>query len=200
VEQAQLETEIDVYFLLEDGQRPQVCTHDMLGVGQGFLRKYDEYGEVINAMEEEKDEQGKNYGFAIALNDDLLSGTSSKCLSYKSPCLVNVNSNGEPFDVLNLELWTFTPCFCIDTAEQLEMTQFFVQESIRNMSMQSTGSDRSNFSSRDLNRDQFYRRVGHNDSHEEVREQWHYRNMMDGVGVAGPRALGATPRFQRSPS
>lgn len=203
IEQAQLESEIDVYFLLDDGQRAQVCTHDMIGVGQGHLQKYDQYGEIVESVEEAEARDGKNFGFAIALNDDLLSGTSSKCSSYKNPCLVDVNSNGKPFEVLNLELWTFTPCFSLDSAEQLEMTQFFVQESIRNLSIQSNGStntDRSSFSSRDLARDQFYRRVGHNDSHEEVREQWQYRNMMDGGGVAGPRALGASPRFSNSTS
>ncbi len=201
IEQAQLESEIDVYFLLDDGQRPQVCTHDMIGMGQGFLQKYDELGQVSETVEEAEEKHGKNHGFAIALNNDLLSGTTSKCSSYKNPCLVDVNSNGKTFEVLNLELWTFTPCFSLDSAEQLEMTQFFVQESMRNLSMRSNGStntDRSNFSSRDLSRDQFYRRIGHNDAHEEIRDQWQYRNMMDGGGVAGPRALGGSPRFSNS--
>lgn len=199
IEQAQMESEIDVFFLLEDGQRPQVCTHDMIGVGEGSLQKYDLYGEVTETVEEAERIHGKNYGFAIALEDDLLSGTTSKCSSYKNPCLVDPDSNGESFEVINLELWTFTPCFSLDSAEQLEMTQFFVTESIRNISMRSsTSTDRSVFSSQDLSRDQFYRRVGQNDSHEELRERWQYRNMMDGGGVAGPRAMGASPRFNDS--
>jgi len=201
IEQAQMEGEIDVFFLLEDGQRPQVCTHDMIGVGEGSVQKYDQYGEITETTEEAEARLGKNYGFAIALNDDLLSGTTSKCSSYKNPCLVDVNSHGEPFEVLNLELWTFTPCFSLESAEKLEMTQFFVSESIRNVSMRSTAStDRSVFSSQDLSQDQFYRRVGHGDDHEELRERWQYRNMMDGGGVAGPRGMSATPRFNNSTS
>lgn len=199
IEQAQMESEIDVFFLLEDGQRPQVCTHYMIGVGEGSVQKYDMYGGITETTEEAELRSGKNYGFALALNGDLLSGTTSKCSSYKNPCLVDANSNGEPFEVLNLELWTFTPCFSLESAEKLEMTQFFVAESIRNISMRSsTSTDRSIFSSQDLSQDQFYRRVGQRDNHEELRERWQYRNMMDGGGVAGPRGIGASPRFSNS--
>ena len=199
IEQAQMESEIDVFFLLEDGQRPQLCTHGMIGVGEGYLQKYDQYGEVIETMAEVELKRGKNYGFAVALQDDLLAGTTSKCSSYKNPCLVDPESNGEAFQVLNLEVWTFTPCFSLETAQQLEITQFFLSESMRNMSIRSsTSTEPSVFSSQDLSRDQFYRRVGQNDDHEELRERWQYRNMMDGGGVAGPRAMGATPRFNNS--
>jgi hypothetical protein len=197
VEQAQMEGEIDVFFFLEDGQKPQLCTHDMIGVGEGSLQKYDSYGEITETTEEAEVRTGKNYGFALALNDDLLSGTTSNCSSYKNPCLVDANSHGEPFEVLNLELWTFTPCFSLESAEKLEMTQFFVSESMRNVSMRSTTStERSVFSSQDLSQDQFYRRVGQGDDHEELRERWQYRNMMD--TDRGPSGLGASPRFNNS--
>lgn len=197
MEQAQLEGEIDVYFLLQDGQLPQVCTHDTIGVGEGALQTYDSEGNVIETVDE------KNYGFAIALTDDLLTGTTSKCSSYKNPCLVDPNSYGEPFEVLNLELWTLTPCFSLESAEKLEMTQFFVRQSVHNMSMMSSSSIKTNqsqFTSRDLDHNQFYRRVGHGDDHEEIREQWQYRNMMDGGGGT-KRGIGSgTPRFNNSTS
>jgi hypothetical protein len=201
LEQAQMEGEIDVFFLLQDGQGAQVCTHNMIGVGEGATQKYDFEGEITQTVEEAEELHGKNYGFAIALKDDLLSGTTSKCSSYQNPCLVDADSYGEPFEVLNLELWTLTPCFSRESAEKLEMTQFFVQQSIRNMSIRSSSSvrtDISQFSSRDLDRDSFYRRIGQGDDHEALREQWQYRNMMDGGGVAGPRGLGASPRFSNS--
>ena len=139
----------------------------------------------------------KDYGFAIALEDDLLSGTSSKCQSYTSPCLVNCDSNSEAFEVLNLELWTFTPCFEEEAAEKLEMTQFFISESIRNSSIDSsTCSDGSSlFSSRDFDQKQFYRKVGHDDANEELRERWQYRNMMDGDLGNNSKGLLVSPHF-----
>jgi len=202
IDQAQMEGEIDVYFLLQEGLHPQVCTQKLLGVGEGSVQKYGSEGNVMETMEEAEALHGKNFGFAIALNDDLLSGTTSKCSSYQNPCLVDATSNGEPFEVLNLELWTLTPCFSLDSAEKSEMTQFFVQQSVRNMSMMSASSIHTNnpspFSSQDLDRDKFYRRIGQGDDHEELREQWQYQNTMNGHGVQSPRGMGASPRFSNS--
>ena len=114
-----------------------------------------------------------------------------------SPCFVDSNSNGEPFEVLNLELWTLTPAFSQESAEKLEMTQYFVSESIRSTARSdSQASSSSRFSSRDLDRHSFYRRVGHDDSHEELRDQWQLRGMMDGEGT-GNRGMGASPRFSK---
>jgi hypothetical protein len=183
-EQAEMESEIDVFFLLEEGQKPQCCTSDILGLGGGKLKEYDLNGHVIGM-----DNDNEEYGFAIALQDDLLSGTTSKCHTYKNPCLADVSSNIETFEVLNLELWTFTPCFTLDSAEKLEMSQFFMSESIRHASMNS-GSMNSDtlridsgdimFGSRDFDQHEFYRRIGHGDANEELRERWQYRSMMDG--------------------
>lgn len=197
LEQAQMEGELDVHFLLQDGQRPQVCTHDMLGVGEGSVRRYDYEGNVEQTEEELESTQGKNYGFAIALSDDLLSGTTSQCSSYKNPCLVDPNSKGETFEVLNMELWTFTPCFTLDSAEKLEMTQFFVSKSIRSRSSNSSQRSGSGFSSRDLNQNQFYRRVGKDDSFEELRERWQF-NSATNAAAGSPRGMGASPRFNGS--
>eukprot|EP00934_Nitzschia_sp_Nitz4_P001821 Nitzschia sp. Nitz4//scaffold20_size174350//59211//60872//NITZ4_002092-RA/size174350-processed-gene-0.19-mRNA-1//1//CDS//3329541779//1821//frame0 len=195
IEQAQMESEIDVYFLLDDSYLPQVCTHELLGVGEGELDQ-DGAPTGVDEIPSTKHEM-KNFGFAIALEEDLLAGTTSKCQSYQNPCLVDPDSTGEPFEVLNLELWTFTPCFSLDSAEKLEMTQFFVSESIRNSSIRSVGSVQSretSFSARDLDQTEFYRRLGHGDDHSELREQWQYRNMMDGAAVK-QRGIGASPRF-----
>jgi hypothetical protein len=99
IEQATLESEIDVYFLLESGARVQLCTHDRIGVGVGNMNHYDSMGNCIETEEDEEKRNGKNYGFAICLEDDLLSGTTSRSACYKSPCFVDPDSNGEPFEV-----------------------------------------------------------------------------------------------------
>eukprot|EP00980_Cylindrotheca_fusiformis_P030776 scaffold25411_cov152-Cylindrotheca_fusiformis.AAC.3 len=178
-EQAELESEIDVFLQLEVGEKPQCCTSNKLGIGAGKLIDYDLDGYGIGT-----DSDNEGDGFAFALEDDLLSGTTSKCQTYKNPCLVDGSSTIETFEVLNLELWTFTPCFSLDSSEKLEMTQFFMSESIRSASLMSERSQRSRsdsiFGSRDLDQNLFYRRIGHEDANEELRERWHYRNMMDG--------------------
>ena len=196
IEQAQMESEIDVYFYLGNEHRVQCCKSDIIGIGEGNLAKYDIYGRLIED-DELSDENSKNFGFAIALQDDLLSGTTSKCSSYKNPCFVDPDANGEPFEVLNVELWTFTPCFTLDSAEKLEMTQFFVSESMRNTSINSSSGRSETFSGRDLTQNEFYRRVGHGDNHEELRERWQYRGMMDGT-LQTNRGIGATPRFNNT--
>jgi hypothetical protein len=199
IEQAQLESEIDVYFLMGSQYRAQCFHRGILGVGEGGVQIFDENGEVVENETGSEDEEtkGKNFGFAIALRDDLLSGTTSRCSSYKSPCLADTSSKGEPFEVLNLELWTFTPCISLDSAEKLEMTQFFVSESIRNASINSATSNSSQFSSTELVQDEFYRRVGQGDDQAEIRERWQYRNMMDG-GAMPSRGIGASPRFSNA--
>jgi len=196
IEQAEMEGEIDVYFLLGDGQRPQCCTSHRIGIGEGSIHSYNKDGSLRESAEESETKKGKSYGFAFALEDDLLSGTSSKCSSYKNPCFVDSESRGEPFQVLNLELWTFTPCFSLDSAEKLEMTQFFVSESIHNSSISSNASSNP-FSSNELSQTEFYRRVGQNDEHEELRERWQYRNMMDG-GMGSGSSILKTPHFNNS--
>ena len=212
LEQAQLESEIDVYFLLSKENLVQCSPHDMLGVGEGNVLSYDEYGRVLEERDEDTndgDDDGKPFGFAIALEDDLLAGTSSRCSSYKNPCLVDpTKERGEAFYVLNLEVWTFTPCMTVDSAEKLEMSQFFIQESIRSTINSNNNSLRSHSNNKSGtfgsasgsefgNQEKFFRRVGHDDDNEANRERWHYRNMMDGGNNSTGRPVmgGSSPRF-----
>jgi hypothetical protein len=193
IEQATLESEVDVYHLVEQEVHIQMCTNDKIGVGVGNMNRYDSLGNIVESEQDEEKRNGKNFGYAICLGDDLLSGTTSRSACYKSPCFVDQNSNGEPFDVLNMEAWTLTPAFSQEAAEKLEMTHYFLSESIR-----STGrtihsmSSNDTFSSRDLDQHSFYRRIGHDDSHEELRDQWQLRKMLDGDGGRG---MGASPRY-----
>jgi hypothetical protein len=203
IEQAQLESEIDVHLLFGDRHMVQCSTHKMLGIGEGEILEYDEFGNLIES------ELGDNLGFAIALSEDLLSGTTSQCPSFKNPCLTNPDSRGEPFKVLNLEVWAFTPCMTVEAAERLEMSHFYITESMRNLNSSSFRSHSRNpsimsqfssasasaFGSEDFDQEKFYRRVGHGDENEANRERWQYRNMMDGGGGAPGRGIGGSPRF-----
>lgn len=184
IEQAQMESEIDVFFLLDKAARIQTCTHNRIGVGVGNMNKYDAEGLILQTELEAEEENGKNFGFVIALEDDLLSGTTSQSPSYKNPCLCDPSSHGEAFQVLNVELWSLTPAFSEESAERLEMTQYLVSESVRNSfhnsvrssartsSRSYTSSDGVGFSSRDLTQEKFYHKIGDHDDHQELREKW----------------------------
>jgi len=186
-EQAQLESEIDVFMCQNQNQFVQMCRHDAMAVGgDDGAEPIDEFN-VPAAMEDV--ETG---GFAIALEEDLMCGTTSPSKTFKSPALYGSGAKTAVFDVAGLEIWSFTPCLDVKSAEKLEMTKYFIEESMRGSS-HSVESDRS-FGSRDLIQEKFYRRVGDDLESEERRQRWQYANMMnpsDGTS----RGLGATPRF-----
>jgi TLD len=193
IEQATLENEIDAYHLLDQDSHVQMCTSDKIGVGVGNMNRYDSRGNIVESEHDEEIRNGKSFGYAICLEDDLLSGTTSRSACYKSPCFVDSESNGEPFDALNLEAWTLTPAFSQEAAEKLEMTQYFMSESIRSTVRSMSSID--TFSSRDLDQHSFYRRLGQGDSHQEIRDQWQFRTMQGGDGGGETGMGGVSPRY-----
>mmetsp|Transcript_21792 Transcript_21792/g.47567 ORF Transcript_21792/g.47567 Transcript_21792/m.47567 type:complete len:677 (-) Transcript_21792:46-2076(-) len=189
-EQAHLESEIDVYFYSGLNDYVQLCTADKLAVGGGELDTTgkEEHGDDVAGAPYVYLEEGEHYGFGIAVCSDLLQGTSSPCATFRNPCLVNHSSKGEVFEIVNLEVWSFTPCETLDAAEKLEMTKFFVQESVLS-SISSLDSARfesgmhsrrtSILSGADLKQENFYRRVGQEDEEDRLeRMGWEYQNMM----------------------
>jgi hypothetical protein len=199
-DQAQLESEIDVYMYTGSNELVQACRHDELAVGGDDSLPNVVEAESCSKLPEPPDTATRDLsaGFAIALNEDLMAGTSSPSGTFGNPSLSG--SKDGYFEVSNLEVWTLSPAFDVKSAERLEMTKFFIHESIRGTrsSTRSELSDRSSassaFSSRDLVQEQFYRRVGHDPEASERRERWQRTNMMDGTDSA-PRGMGASPRF-----
>jgi TLD len=212
-DQAQLESEIDVYMCAHADSLCQLCRYDSLaiggddgGAGAGGLQNDgdDDHFPIPAAMEDLA--QG---GFAFFLEEDLMCGTTSPCATFTSPALYGKGDKSNAFDVAGLEIWSFTPCHDVKSAEKLEMTQFFIEESTRgshyspstSSSRQSSilgpSSDSSMFTSRDLIQEDFYRRVGEDLEGDERRQRWQYANMMHPTGTGGGagRGLGATPRF-----
>ena len=193
-EQAHLESEIDIFFYSGLNDYVQLCTSDKIAVGGGELDTTgkEEHGNDGAAAQYVYLEEGEHYGFGIAVADDLLHGTSSPCATFRNPCLVNHSSRGEVFEIVNLEVWSFTPCDTVDAAERLEMTKFFVQESVLSSIASSPDCDNpgsfasgmhsrgtNQFSGADLNQEQFYRRVGQENVDDEV--EWmgfEYQNML----------------------
>lgn len=200
-EQAQLESEIDVFPFNGSNSYVQLCTTDKLALGGGTKFSPDaESGDVSLIPDEPVDDIGvyldwSNYGFGLALDDLLLHGTTSPSATFGNANLVNNGKGGECFDVLNLEVWTFTSAETEQKAERSEMSIFFVQESLRESMTSSslrsvTNHTGSTFSSDDFDREKFYRRIGE-DEDDTDRVGWEYANMMSGNPYSTMRGLGS---------
>jgi hypothetical protein len=119
LDQAKLESELEVFYWSGKNMFVQYCTHDMLAVGGGLLRD--------DNRDDLPDEQPDMGGFGLAVDSDLLRGTSSPCATFQSPPLSRLHSNGSPFEILNMEVWTLTPCGSAAEAENMEMTALFLE-------------------------------------------------------------------------
>lgn len=130
---AQMETEIDVFFAIDtDDFEHQVCHHDLLGLGNGD-------------------------GMAFLVGAFLDKGTSETCPAFHSPCLAESST----FGIVNLEVWSFSPCETERDAEELELALMKPDDNV------STASP-----------DDFYMRIGEDFESQERRDRWQYLNMM----------------------
>lgn len=117
IDQAHMESELDVYPWSGENNCVQLCTHEKIAVGGGEPK-------------EEKKADGPDapvYGFGLAIEKDLLYGTSSHCATFTSPPLSLKHSDGSPFEIVNLEVWSLTPCMTLEEAEKLELGQLFLR-------------------------------------------------------------------------
>jgi len=95
---ASKDKELRVFPYSFDNNYVQLCDRDRLLVGGGDGGdNYERYC----------------YGFGIALEADLLSGTSCPCTTFQSPSLSKIHSDGSTFEIRNLEVWTLTPCLSV---------------------------------------------------------------------------------------
>ena len=195
-EQAQLESEIDVYAYSGLNDLFQVCDEYRIAIGGGKLipdwatahvgfdtGSPDDYA-ALAGIDVESLERGENFGFGLSLDEDLRSGTTSPCGTFRNPCLINNLSKGEMFEVANLEVWSFTPCSDTNAAERMEMTRYFMEESIRNTSLHSEKSGSTQysnpFSSQEEFQADFYRRVGQQPSDDKRNSSYEYRHLVAG--------------------
>lgn len=116
IDQAQLESEIDVYPWLGNNYMVQFCDSERIAVGGGDI---DSNGEAESS--------GVLSGFGLSVDRNLLSGTTSPCATFGNPSLCGENDGGV-FDVANLEIWTFTPCSSEKAAEKLELGKLFLAQ------------------------------------------------------------------------
>ena len=132
VEQAVLESELEVFPLTGANEFVQLCRRDRIGLGGGEVEILD----VGNGSNEDRElvSEGsdQHYGFAISLAAELNWGTTSTSETFGSPCLTRRESRGAKFDVANLEVWAMTPYDTVGEAEQDEASRlFFYEEEVK---------------------------------------------------------------------
>lgn len=133
LDQAKLESELDVFYWAGKNDLVQLCTHDLLAVGGGEFRSFRKGQNDSFSEDEERDmpppqsRKTDKGGFGLAFDAEILRGTSSPCATFNSPPLSREHPDGSPFEIVNLEVWTMTPCMNVDDAEQLEMRKLFLE-------------------------------------------------------------------------
>lgn len=120
-DQAHVESEIDVYPFTGVNSNVQLCLHNQLAVGGGAIEAAD--------REDDPEIKDHEWGFGLTVTDNMLKGTSSPCLTFGSPSLSAVHSDGSVFEIMNLELWTLTSCRSLDEAERMELGKLFLEQS-----------------------------------------------------------------------
>ncbi|KAL7541577.1 hypothetical protein ACHAXR_011041 [Thalassiosira sp. AJA248-18] len=134
LDQAKLESELDVFYWTGRNDLVQYCTHDMIAVGGGTFQ--DDVRDDVTDSDEQRELPPQNPvftkadkgGFGLAIDSELLRGTSSPCGTFQSPPLSKSHANGSPFEILNIEVWTMTPCGNVAEAENLEMKTLFLEK------------------------------------------------------------------------
>lgn len=109
-EQIRLESDISVFKWSQENRNIQMSDRTKIAIGGGIPENGEE----------------KDWGLGIALDDVLYQGSTSPCITFRSPNLVSGSSQGDLFNVSNLEVWTLTPCWNEKEAEQLELGRMFV--------------------------------------------------------------------------
>ena len=138
IDQAQLESELDVFPWTGENNFIQLCTSNKIAVGGGTKEKSADDTKMVNAAESEQTREGQitswdmddspPFGFGLAIEDNLLIGSSNPCLTFKSPPLSKKHPDGSSFEILNLEVWTLTPCMSVEEAEKLELSRLFLEK------------------------------------------------------------------------
>ena len=144
IDQAQMESELDVFPWTGQNNFVQLCTSNKIAVGGGTEEQKADVVEDakmdVDANPDEGDQKtswdmddAPTFGFGLAIEDNLLIGVSSPCVTFGSPPLSKKHSDGNPFEILNLEVWTLTPCNTMEEAEKLELSRLFLESNSPSM-------------------------------------------------------------------
>ena len=142
IDQARRESEIDVFPYTGDNNSIQYCINDRIAVGGGNPVHDTQQEQQESSLDNNKTTANtsssqptniitfKDYewGHGLSVQNDMLEGTSSPCLTFGSPPLSKIHADGSIFEIINLELWAFTPCYTLEEAEKLELGKLFLEQ------------------------------------------------------------------------
>jgi hypothetical protein len=114
------DNEMEVYPYTGNNELVQYCTKRAVAVGGGDYKDSSESCPYT----------GEPTGIGLMIDADLLGGETNSCSTFANPRLCGRSSNSNEFDIVNLEVWTVTPCTSEPEAELLEMRRLFVEENI----------------------------------------------------------------------
>ena len=106
---------LEVYPFTGADDMVQYCSSQMIAVGGGDWMVSSPFG----------NEEAK--GIGLLLDGDLQGGESYSCATFCNPCL----SHNNEFSILNIEVWTLTPCMTEDEAEKLHQRKQLVEANRR---------------------------------------------------------------------
>jgi len=126
IDLAQLESEIDVFPWAGNDHCVQMCKHDKIavGCGQASRKNHDDGIESKSGSVSPSDCFG---GFGIAIEENLLYGTSSTCATFNNPSLSKIHEDGSPFEIVNMEVWAMTAATTEEQAHNLEFGKLFFE-------------------------------------------------------------------------
>jgi len=125
IDQAQLESEIEVYPWTGCNNCVQICNSQHLIVGGGAALEDRSDGVIIS---DHQAEDGKEYGLGLVIEGrSMLYGTSCQSATFNNAPLSSDHADGSPFEIANLEVWTFSPANSVELAERLELGSLFLE-------------------------------------------------------------------------
>lgn len=121
MEQAQQETDLEVFPYSYENPFVQVCQTDKVAVGGGTpsLPREVQGGTLVPPAA---------FGAALAFEgSSMMEATSAPCLTFRSPSLSKLHHDGSRFELINLEAWSFTPCITLAEAQRMECHNLFLK-------------------------------------------------------------------------
>lgn len=108
IDLASLESDGEVFPWTGRDRLIQHCTSDRIAVGGNS-------------------ENDGGSGFGLVIEKNLLRGTSNFSTTFNSPPLSQIRKPGESFEIVNMEVWTLTPCMDVHEAEKMEFGRLFLE-------------------------------------------------------------------------
>jgi hypothetical protein len=106
---------LEVYPFTGSDDLVQYCSNQMLAIGGGDWSVDSPFS------------KNEKKGIGLLVDGDLQGGESYSCATFCNPKLSRRNE----FSILNMEVWTLTPCMTALEAEKLEKHKLFVAQNLR---------------------------------------------------------------------